>query len=327
MPNRIIITRKRKLARGDHATKRKGVVRPRRDGRDPGRRRLKKTGGIRFFDLGDLITGTDPYASFIPPVIGTPTLPGDCDSAYFSLRDQVLAISASEIFSSFRKMTKTAAVSRDLLIGYTDDSLGYIEGRPSTIDKFVDDSLNLSDTELSTLSVYGRIPFLDSVLPSGDDGGTWKITNTASFAASSVSFTRSANMDVGWMPALTYQLGAVTTSSSDGQYLNGIAAVVPRSAAPALYLDDAPSAWALAYDRYRWMRLSPDARANSTLTGSIPPSSFAPSGDFPAPPSTPNPMTTLWDSVVVGAGGSVLPSGALMFIIKKENQIYYFWKT
>lgn len=319
-------------SRSQSPERRKGIVRPRDHSQELGRRRLKKEGLIRFFDLGYIIGVGDVYASSIPtfdPVnglSGTGLDQTDIDAKYFDLRDQILAIPEADIFTSFTHLTKTHPVIANSYLEYVSDTLGYVNDVPANITAFSTEGLKLSPSEAVTLNL-GNSYFL-SRSPMDDEDGLWKITNEPSFGADAVSFTKSNNMDVAISPTFAYQGAGVSYSRDEA--LNQFIATLPRASAP---WDSSGSSYAVRYDLWRIMRASPDARAaeeTALVWTLISPASFAPAGTFPPPPA--EPVAAIYDAAIFDAifdfgSGVQAPIGTLQLIIRQNGQYFYFWKA
>lgn len=312
----VTITIKRKKRTPSRGTsRRKGMLAKAPGKQDLGRRRVKSDVVIRFWDLGQYANGDPVYPSFVDVSTG-------------SMNDLIDGINAiltavADPFATFMPLDKASPVATELSIAYGG---GAHVGKPADLDAYSGNTLSITASEFETFGFGGLGMFFaiasNVEIPSLN---AFHVTNVPDPDAEDVPLP-GGSIDIGLAPAAALQLAQVEYDFPlIIERLNRFYAVIQRNVAPILA---GPSSvnYDEEYERWRVMRLSPDARADQSTGGPpspISPSAFAPSGFYPAPPATP---TGSFFSTL-GLNPAETYSDMLLAIIRKGSQLYYVWRS
>ena len=211
MPDKIIITipRKKKPSRSGGGIRR-GPIRTKRKSEYLSRRKTGK--GITFYDLGQFADGTSNTKYFTLDIIDggiQPPNPGEVTAAWDGIQSEIFAV--PNIFTAFRKISKTDDVARSLTLGIydpDDDTVNYVS--MTDCDEVSGSTLTLSQEQAENLAMQGDA----AIFPFGlYFDGSLKITTERSPDADSVSFTPSSYMDIGIAPEFSDMAGSVNYPS------------------------------------------------------------------------------------------------------------------
>jgi hypothetical protein len=245
-------------------------------------------------------------------------------AAWDGIKSEIFA--APNIFTAFKKISKTDAIAQSLILGIYDpdaDTVNYVN--MTECDEVAGSTLRLSQEQAENLDIQGDA----AIFPLSLSIDNFKVTAARSPDADSVSFTPSQNMDIGIAPEFSDMAGSVNyPSGSPGlgltEIIGGVYSTIPRNLAPVLNGFD----YADLYDKWRMFRGLPGVRARRDSIGGtwsdIDVDAFAPPTYFPVPPAEPDPATT--NAVAVIGGTSSSETDALLMVIRQNGNMFYFWQ-
>lgn len=326
---------------------------PRRFGR-------RRTGGIRFWDLGYVLNG-DQYVNlpFVDPHSGEPILTSALEyplfdtltSAYYSqLATLVQEVPVAEWKANYKRVDSVYTDVEPLImiyrgVTYNTDSTSAWDGetfRPN--EPPTDDAFFLFSNR--KFEVFN----LNSV------GTTFKATTEPDYSADTATFVPSANMDVFLMPnlhniSLNLRHTNIGVGTQTRDYLNVLRYIYPRD---EVLHDPTHPIYGFTLDSVRWTRSFPDeddleeyevvhpitrfwqsvdnARAlRAVVVAEVPTFSalsvnaYADAGKYPDPPSMPGDADTI--EMGYSRSANFALAGSLVAVIKKGGVYYYVWQT
>lgn len=341
-------SRKKRVSRGPHIGVRGDEILSRR----------KNKQGIRLFDLGqrksgDLWTSIDVVIA--PPLLGasgvTPPSIRSLQLSDFESVDAIFISEAGNWKEMFRPIAKGGPLETNSKISVSGMAFGdFLPNLPTNI--WNSSGLHVTTGDLTAgLEIDNANGYIEPVILL--DNGTYKITAANSFASPTVAFTPTTQMDVFLVPAI------VTPSVADG-YIDSFGAGFAEQGGffyttiyrPSLFnVSDPnysafnlpfPGNWPTYYYTLLYLKSQASTKAARLDFGpdtwsEVAISTFPGVGLFPSPPTNPPtggsaglPRYDLVAGIGAHNGGfgtnnaSGYP-GALVAVVQKGNDKFYFW--